>query len=89
MLAADEIPSFSLDNLDWDNQSRWPMITVPAGGSTDRGVPLESSYSFRNGREYEIAISTVLTVFVGERDDRDAQLFPLRLPVSRTARIRW
>jgi hypothetical protein len=89
MLAADEIPAFSLDNLDWDNQSRWPMITVPAGGSTDRSVPLESSYSFRNGQEYEITISIVLTVFVGERDDHDAQLFPLRLPASRTARIRW
>jgi hypothetical protein len=79
MLRADEIPSFSFDKLDWNNQSKWPMITVPDGGSADRHLTLESSYSFRDGQEYEITISTVLTAFVGERDDSDAQLFPLRI----------
>ena len=89
MLGADEIPSFSLDTLDWVNQSRWPMITVPAGGSADRSVALQPSYSFHDGQEYEVTISTALTVFVGEQDDFDAQLFPLRLPVSAAARFRW
>jgi hypothetical protein len=89
LLGAGEIPSFSFDKLDWDNQSRWPMLIVPGGGSTDRNLLLQSSYPFRDGGEYEVTINTVLTVFVGERDDFDAQLFPLRIPVSRTARFRW
>jgi hypothetical protein len=89
MLQADEIPSFSFERLGWDNQSRWPMITVPAGGFADRRLLLQSAYSFRDGQEYEITLGTVLTVFVGEREDFDAQLFPLRIPVSATARLRW
>jgi hypothetical protein len=89
MLRADEIPSTFFDKLDWDNQSKWPMITVPGGGAVDRNLRLQSVYSFRDGQEYEITIGTVLTVFVGERDDSDAQMFPLRIPVSETARFRW
>jgi hypothetical protein len=50
---------------------------------------LQSAYSFRDGQEYEVTISSVLTLFIGERDDADAQLFPLRIPVSVTARFRW
>jgi len=65
------------------------MVTVPAGGSADRNLALQSAYAFRDGHEYEVTISTVLTVFVGERDDADAQLFPLRIPVSGTTRFRW
>jgi hypothetical protein len=89
LLRADEAPSYSLDRLDWSNQSSWPMVTVPAGGSVDRNLVLQSAYSFRVGLEYEVTIDTVLTVFVGERDDADAQLFPLRIPVGETARFRW
>ena len=65
------------------------MITVPGGGSVDRSLALQSAYSFREGQEYEFTISTVLTVFVGEPDDADAQLSPLRIPVSGTVRFRW
>jgi hypothetical protein len=91
LLQPDEIPSFSLanDRLEWSNQMRWPMVAVPDGGSADRNLALPSVHSFRDGQEYEVTISTVLTVFVGERDDVDAQLFPLRIPVSGTARFRW
>jgi hypothetical protein len=89
MLRSDEIPSFSVDKLDWNNQSKWPMIAMPAGGAADRSLTLASSYKFRDGQEYEITIGTVLTAFVGEPGDSDAQLFPLRIPVSATARFRW
>jgi hypothetical protein len=89
LLQADEIPSFSLDRLDWRNQSRWPMIAVPIDGSVDRNLVLDAAYPFRGGQEYEVTLSTVLTVFVGERDDADAQLFPLRIPVSESVRFRW
>jgi hypothetical protein len=89
MLRSDEIPSFSFDKLDWNNQSKWPMIAVPAGSAADRSLTLASSYAFRDGQEYEITIGTVLTAFVGEPGDSDAQLFPLRIPVSATARFRW
>ena len=89
LLQDDEVPSFSFDRLDWSNQSRWPMITVPGGGSVDRSLTLQSVYSFREGQEYEFTIGTVLTVFVGEPDDADAQLSPLRIPVSGTVRFRW
>ena len=89
LLGADEIPSFSFERPEWSNQSRWPMITVPAGGSVDRSRMLQSAYSFRDAQEYEVTISTVLTLFIGEHDDADAQLFPLRIPVSTTARFRW
>jgi hypothetical protein len=89
LLAAGEVPSFMLDRLDWSNQSRWPMVEVADGGSVDRAVLLKPDYSFRDGQVYEITIHGVLTVFVGERDDPDARLFPLRIPVSGTARFRW
>ena len=65
------------------------MITVPGGGSVDRNVVLQSAYPFREGQEYEVTISTVLTLFVGEPSDADAQLFPLRIPVSGMVRFRW
>ncbi|MGA2588982.1 MAG: hypothetical protein ABSH32_03630 [Bryobacteraceae bacterium] len=89
LLRADEIPSFSFDRLEWSDLSSWPMITVPDRGSVDRSLMLQSAYSFRDGQEYEVTISSVLTLFIGERDDADAQLFPLRIPVSVTARFRW
>ncbi|MGA3079667.1 MAG: hypothetical protein ABSG56_39085 [Bryobacteraceae bacterium] len=89
ILRADQIPSFSFEKLDWSNQSKWPMIFVPDGGSADRNLTLESSYSFRAGQDYEITVSTDLTVFVGEPDDSDARLFPLRIPVSAKTRFRW
>lgn len=85
---ASEIPSFSFEKLDWGNRAKWPMIALPDGGSADREIALQSAYSFRDGREYEVTIGTVLTVFVGERDDPDAQLFPLRIPVSASERFR-
>jgi hypothetical protein len=50
---------------------------------------LQSTYLFRHRQEYEISIGIVLTIFVGEREDSDAQLFPLRIPVSATERLRW
>jgi|HubBroStandDraft_4_1064222.scaffolds.fasta_scaffold123725_2 hypothetical protein len=65
------------------------MVTVPPGGSIDRDLLLQSAYSFRDGHEYEVTISTVLIVFIGERDDADAKLFPLRIPVSAATRFRW
>ena len=89
LLRADEVPSFTLDTLQWSNQASWPMVVVLDGSSVDRGLTFQSAYSFRDGQEYEVTISTVLTIFVGERDDADAELFPLRIPVSGTARIRW
>jgi hypothetical protein len=89
VLRADEIPPFVLQQLDWESQSRWPMVTVPPGRSADRPLDLRSSYSFREGLEYEVNVSTELTVFVGEQVDFDARLFPLRIPVSATAHFRW
>ena len=89
LLRTDEIPSYSFDKLDWDNQRRWPMITVPAGGSVNQPLTLASAYSFRDGQDYELTIGTVLTIFVGEPGDSDAALFPIRIPVSATTRFRW
>jgi len=89
LLRKDEIPSYSFDKLDWDNQTRWPMITVPAGGSVDRPLMLASAYSFRDSQDYEFTIETVLTIFVGEPGDPDARLFPMRIPVSAMTRFRW
>ena len=65
------------------------MVTVPAGGSADGNLLLQSAYSFRDGHEYEVTISTVLMIFIGEHDDADAKLFPLRIPISAAARFRW
>ena len=89
LLRADEIPTYSFEKLEWSKQSRWPMITVPPDDSTDRTVDLQSAYPFHGGQEYEVTISTVLTVFVGEREDFGAGLFPLRMPVSATAHFVW
>jgi len=89
LLRANEIPSFSLERLDWRNETTWPTITVPDAASVDRDVELQSAYSFREGRDYEIAIETVLIVFAGGRNDPDAQLFPLRIPVTGSERIHW
>jgi hypothetical protein len=89
LLEPAEIPGFSFDRLDWDNQSKWPMIEVAAGGSVDRPVALGTAYPFREGQEYEATIHTILMAFVGERGDSDAGLFPLQMPVFATAHFRW
>jgi hypothetical protein len=89
LLRADEIPSFSFEKVEWGNQSKWPMITVAPGGSSDRTIDLQSAYPFRNEQEYEVTIETVLTVFIGESEDSDAGLFPLRIPASTTTHFRW
>jgi hypothetical protein len=89
LLRADEIPSFSFQKVEWGTQSKWPMIAVAPGGSSDRTVDLQSAYPFRNEQEYEVTIETVLTVFLGESEDSDAGLFPLRIPVSTTTHFRW
>lgn len=89
LLRADEIPSFFFQKIEWENQSKWPMITVAPGGSSDRPVALQSAYPFRNEQEYEVTIETVLTIFIGESGDSDAGLFPLRVPVSTTVHFRW
>ncbi len=88
-LEAGEIASYVLDTLNWDNQPQWPMITVPAGGFTDRDVRFQAAYTFVDRREYEVTIGAILTVFVGERGDPDSPIFPLRILVSATARFRW
>jgi len=89
ILRADEIPSFSFQKIEWSNQAKWPMINVPPGGSADRTVDLLSAYPFHNEQEYEVTINTVLTVFVGEREDPDAGFFPMRIPVSSTVHFGW
>jgi hypothetical protein len=89
LLRADEIPRSLPDKPEWSNLSRWPVITVPAGKSWDRTVSLQSGYSFRDGREYEVTLGTVLLVFVGEGDDPEARLFPLRMPVTAITRLHW
>jgi hypothetical protein len=88
LLRAEEIPSFSFQKIEWGNQSKWPMITVAPGGSSDRTVDLQSAWPLRNEQEYEVTIETVLTVFIGESGDSDAGLFPLRIPVSTTTHFR-
>lgn len=89
LLTSDEIPEFSFEKLNWSNQSRWPMITVPPGGFVDRPLALQSAYPFTPGAEYQVTISNVLTIFVGEARDIDAQLFPMRVPISATTQFRW
>ena len=88
LLRAAEIPLFSFQKIDWGNQSKWPMITVAPGGSSDRSVDLQTAWPFRNEQEYDVTIETVLTVFIGESGDSDAGLFPLRIPVSTTTHFR-
>jgi hypothetical protein len=89
LLRAEEIPLFSFQKLEWGNQSKWPMITVAPGGSSDRTVDLQSVWPFRNEQEYEVTLETVLTIFIGESGDSDAGLSPLRMPVSTTTHFRW
>lgn len=84
-----ELSEISLDRLNWDNQSQWPMIEVADGESADRPVALGAVYPFRDGQEYDVTFHTTLTVFVGERGDADARLFPLQIPVSTKAHMRW
>jgi hypothetical protein len=69
--------------------SKWPMIAVPSGGSVERTVLLDDVYQFHKGKDYQITISAVLTLFVGDRDDADSELFPLRIPVFATSGFRW
>ena len=82
-------PAFSFERVTWSEISRWPVVTVPPGGSVERPLSLQARYPFQEGKEYQVKLDTVLTLFAGEHDNPDAALFPLRLPVSATQRFRW
>jgi hypothetical protein len=81
-------PQYSFDNLDWTNISRWPMVLVPPGQSVERTIALAAAFPFRNHREYDVRLSYVLTLFIGESSDPEAALFPERRAVVGDSRLR-
>ena len=83
------IPTYSFDNLDWKNLSRWPMVNVPPGEAVERTVALAAAFPFLDNVEYEVSIELALTLFVGEAGDPEARLFPERRIVSGDSRFRW
>jgi hypothetical protein len=82
------IPAYSLNNLDWKNLSRWPMVNVAPGQAAERTVALAAAFPFLDNVEYDVTIGLTLTLFIGEAGDPEARLFPERRIVSGDSRFR-
>jgi hypothetical protein len=82
-------PEYSFDNLDWNNMSRWPMVSVPPGQSVERTIALDAAFPFQKNQDYDVRLGVTLTLFIGEAGDPEAPLFPERRIVQGTSRLRW
>lgn len=67
------------------NPSKFPTITLVPGGHFEQQLYLEDAYKLDEPGEYEITISTVVTVFVRDSDGKLKDYAPVRLTAKQTA----
>ena len=75
------------DTYTRDVASEVPAVVLRPGEHFEQRFLLEDAYSFDRAGDYEIQFGTVLSVLVGEKNGRFADLCPIRLPVTARAKF--
>lgn len=75
------------DTYTWDVTSEVPSVALQPGEHFEQHFLLEDAYSFDRAGDYEIIVSTTLSVLVGEKNGQYADLCPIRLPVTASAKF--
>ncbi len=75
------------DTYTWDVASEIPAVVLQPGEHFEQRFLLEDAYSFDRAGDYEISFGTVLSVLVGEKNGQFADLCPIRLPVTASAKF--
>jgi hypothetical protein len=75
------------DTYTWDVASEIPSVVLQPGEHFQQRFLLGDAYSFDQAGDYEIGFDTVLSVLVGEKNGEFADLCPIRLPVTASAKF--
>ena len=75
------------DMYTWDVASEIPSVVLQPGEHFQQRFLLGDAYSFDQAGDYEIRFDTVLSVLVGEKNGEFADLCPIRLPVTASAKF--
>jgi len=75
------------DTYTWDLVSEAASVLLQPGEYYEHHALLDGAYSFDRDGDYEITITTALSVLVGEKNGRFADLCPIRFPVTATAKF--
>jgi hypothetical protein len=75
------------DTYTWDVASEIPSVVLQPGEHFEQRFLLEDAYLFDQAGDYEIRFDTVLSVLVGEKNGKLADLGPIRLPVTASAKF--
>jgi len=75
------------DTYTWDVASEATSVLLQPGEHYEHHSLLNGVHSFDRAGDYEITIATVLSVLVGEKNGRFADLCPIRLPVTASAKF--
>jgi len=75
------------DTYTWDVASDIPSVVLQPGEHFEQHFLFDDAYSFDRAGEYEIKFGTVLSVLVGDKNGPFADLCPIRLPVTTSAKF--
>jgi hypothetical protein len=83
----DGVSACALDGYSWRNASGVPSVVLRPGEHLEQPVLLNDAYSFETPGYFQVTLSTVLAVLVGEKDGEFRDLCPIRLPAEARARF--
>lgn len=75
------------DTYTWDVASEVPSVVLQPGEHFEQRFLLEDAYSLDRAGNYEITFGTVLSILAGEKNGQFADLCPIRLPVTASAKF--
>jgi hypothetical protein len=74
------------DTYTWD-VLEVPSVVLQPGAHFEQSFLLEDAYSFDEAGDYEVTFATVFSVLVGEKNGEFADLCPIRIPVTASAKF--
>jgi hypothetical protein len=77
----------SFDTYNWNTAGRIPEVILKKGESFEQELSLEDAYKFQGPGQYQVTFSTVLSLLIGEENDKFAEYSPLRLSVTATEKF--
>lgn len=75
------------DTYTWDVASEVLSVVLRPGEHFEQRFLLEDAYSFDRAGNYEITFGTVLSILAGEKNGQFADLCPIRVPVTASAKF--
>jgi HEAT repeat protein len=76
------------NTYNWDRAASVPPIVLGPGERFEQKLWLEKAYELWGPGEYEVTFSTVLALFVGEKNGKFAAYCPIRLSIVTTENFR-